>query len=562
MDDRQELNALRVQMSSISSMFALAMIMFDRTAEPEILQLALSSVGALGPFRAEGTYLERGGRFGNSNDGALSAQLMALAGADGSVVVDDRPWSWAFPMRAVGGHTGYLVVSAGVEPPNDKRFLLSTLAQLTGAALVSAGLHRRERGTAIELGDLNSRLEAANEQLTAAVTDLEWRERIHESLTRVAASGTGAAGIAAGIHQLTGMAVAVEDRFGNLMAWAGPDRPYPYPRPRQSARTELLTTIRRSGRAMRSRDRVLAVAQPRDEVLGVLSLVDPGRRAGDRELFALEHGALVLATELAHQRGLAETELRLRRDLVEDLITGTDDVSAWARSLALGHDLHPPHQVLVARWSDVSHDEEIVAALGRAARRVLGTEALTVRRAGTVVLVVPQPDTKGGRVPWGELHSAVVSLLRSQNGSIGVGRPREQPSELPQSFVEAERALEVRMASAATSGVTTFDELGIYRLLAAGAGDDEVTGFVQEWLGALIDYDAANRSDLVTTLWQYYECGGNYDATARALTIHRSTLRYRLRRIRELSGHDLGDVESRLNLHVAARAWQILRPSS
>jgi len=50
-----------------------------------------------------------------------------------------------------------------------------------------------------------------------------------------------------------------------------------------------------------------------------------------------------------------------------------------------------------------------------------------------------------------------------------------------------------------------------------------------------------------------------YASAARALHIHRSTLRYRLRRIRELSGHDLGAVDSRLNLHVATRAWQILR---
>jgi hypothetical protein len=39
----------------------------------------------------------------------------------------------------------------------------------------------------------------------------------------------------------------------------------------------------------------------------------------------------------------------------------------------------------------------------------------------------------------------------------------------------------------------------------------------------------------------------------------RSTLRYRLRRIRELSGHDLNGVGTRLNLHIATRARQILR---
>ncbi|MFD5828630.1 helix-turn-helix domain-containing protein [Lentzea sp. NPDC060358] len=41
--------------------------------------------------------------------------------------------------------------------------------------------------------------------------------------------------------------------------------------------------------------------------------------------------------------------------------------------------------------------------------------------------------------------------------------------------------------------------------------------------------------------------------------IHRSTLRYRLGRIREITGFDLADVETRLNVHVAVRAWQVLQ---
>jgi len=133
------------------------------------------------------------------------------------------------------------------------------------------------------------------------------------------------------------------------------------------------------------------------------------------------------------------------------------------------------------------------------------------------------------------------------------------PSEVPRSYAEAKRALSVRMGSSSPSGVVVYDDLGIYRLLALGEDDHDVKGFVREWLGPLLDYDATSKSDLVGTLWQYFECGGIYDFTARALHIHRSTLRYRLRRIRELSGHDLGAVDSRLNLHPATRAWQILR---
>src|SRR3954465_11701695 len=57
MDDRKHLGALRAQISNDCSMFALAMAMFDRTEEPEILRLAVSSVGALGPYHAQAPYL-------------------------------------------------------------------------------------------------------------------------------------------------------------------------------------------------------------------------------------------------------------------------------------------------------------------------------------------------------------------------------------------------------------------------------------------------------------------------------------------------------------------------
>jgi DNA-binding PucR family transcriptional regulator len=106
--------------------------------------------------------------------------------------------------------------------------------------------------------------------------------------------------------------------------------------------------------------------------------------------------------------------------------------------------------------------------------------------------------------------------------------------------------------------LTCFEELGFLRLLFSGDDDSEVERFVRDWLGVLIDYDDAKGADLVATLSQYYDSGGNYDATAAALLIHRSTLRYRLKRIRELTGCDLSAVDCRLNLQVATRAWQIL----
>ena len=86
-----------------------------------------------------------------------------------------------------------------------------------------------------------------------------------------------------------------------------------------------------------------------------------------------------------------------------------------------------------------------------------------------------------------------------------------------------------------------------------------MNGFVREWLGSLLDYDERKGAELVHTLTQYLEHGGNYDATAATLSVHKSTLKYRLQRIREPTGLEPNDPDVHFNLQLATRAWGTLQ---
>ena len=81
---------------------------------------------------------------------------------------------------------------------------------------------------------------------------------------------------------------------------------------------------------------------------------------------------------------------------------------------------------------------------------------------------------------------------------------------------------------------------------------------MKEQLGTLLDYDKRHHSDLLVTLAQYFNSGCNVDQAAVALSIHRNTLKYRLKRVRELLGQDLNDGPTRLNLHLATMVWHTL----
>lgn len=292
------------------------------------------------------------------------------------------------------------------------------------------------------------------------------------------------------------------------------------------------------------------LVQPRTQILGVLALQDPDNTVSEDSLFALRYGTTVLALELSHERSLAEIELNLRRDLVDDLLAGTDRDGAYARADALGHDLRRPHYVVVVKAAGQA-DSALATAVGRAAT-ALHLNYLQGRHGGLVVLLTDgRPDPRA-------LHRAIREGPDPTSTVIGIGTCCEVPDEVPQSFIDARRAFNIQLRSANPEGAAAFDELGFYRLIDAAHDGGTVKAFVREWLGTLLDYDESRQSEMVLTLSDYLECGGNYDESAAALHIHRSTLRYRLARIAELTGYDLRKVDTRFNLHAATRAWRFL----
>jgi sugar diacid utilization regulator len=541
--------------TGLRNLFLLSVEMFDGRDEDDVLRMAMAAVATLGPCTTEAGYLRIDDEWVRSPDNRevapgpdLDDQVEALGAEDGTVQIHGRPWCQAIALRSPQGIIGYLVVSAATRISDDEHFRLNALAHQTSAALSNAVGRRAERDHASALRRAHHDRGKAISQLKESVAELEFQRSVHEALSQ--ASAESEEGIANMVRAFTTLPVTIEDPFGNLRVWSGPGRPEPYPEPGHGRREqEVHSGMRRAG-PVRAGNRLTCIAQHRGKVFGTISLIDPGRTAGAHEEFVLDHACVALALELSHQRRLAETELRLRRELVDDLITGTDDTGAYPRAEAVGHDLHGDHRLVVVQWEDKLPDT-VADAVGRAATG-LGLKFLLGRRSGTTVLAV-----QGAATPHA-LHETVAEALGSTNGSVGIGGRVASPADFPRSYEEAVRASEFRRHSCTPAGATAYDELGFYRILASGEDQRKVEEFVREWLGPLQDYDAEHHADLVRTLSLFFDCGGKYEDAAAALTIHRSTLRYRLGRIREISGHDLAHPDTRLNLHVATRIWQVL----
>ncbi|MGH7867835.1 MAG: PucR family transcriptional regulator [Candidatus Dormibacteraceae bacterium] len=110
-----------------------------------------------------------------------------------------------------------------------------------------------------------------------------------------------------------------------------------------------------------------------------------------------------------------------------------------------------------------------------------------------------------------------------------------------------------------TDQIVAVSEMGLTSLLA-GVGDERLREFVNRYLTALLKYDQAKQGKLLETLEVYLASGEQRSAAAK-LNIHPNTLRYRLDRIREISGLELEEPEIRLNLALALRVNTLVNVS-
>lgn len=540
---------LRGQLSRLNALLVLAMLMNESPDEEQIIRLGAGAAPSFADCRLVGVHLSdaSGGRWVPGASKAAAPPGIDRMPRDGGPLDGAAgEWLWAFPLGGIGEPLGHLVVAAGEEPPADSHFLLRALSQQVGAAIRNSRLHQIERTAAVELATVNSQLEHS-------VQALRQRIDVHDRLTQVAVSLEGMEGIARAVHEVTGLPVAIEDRYGNLRAWAGPDQPARYPKDAPPRREQLLRRMLREGACLWESGRVMRVASPRPDSVGVIALIDPHHAARDEDLAALDYGATILSLELARLRSIADTEIRIRRDLVEDLLDGVDAAEAIPRGEAFDHDLASPHRVIVFQGRGRVRDDELFFTAVRHACRDHKLGSLVVSRTGTVVLLAAVD------VDWTAVHGSVMRELAGGQCRIGVGGRTSSVEDFPSSHQQALLALKLQAGHPKAPAVVAFDSLGVYRLLAATQDTSEIERFVEEWLGRLLAYDSAKHADLVATLHNYLECGGNYDATAESLVIHRSTLKYRLQRIREVSGLALGDPDINFNLQLACRSWRTLQ---
>jgi PucR family transcriptional regulator, purine catabolism regulatory protein len=391
---------------------------------------------------------------------------------------------------------------------------------------------------------------------------LERATALHERLERLVIEEQGLTQILGTVAAAIGGAALVVDGGGRTISRSRGDA-----EPTRAMLTKLRREIAARGPERRASpfipehpelaDRALALPVPtggQGLLRAWLAVVRESAPLGDFERLCARQAAIVVALELMRERTVRETERRLAGDVLAEALTGglePEELRGRMRPFGIGERA----AVLMFELEDPAAAEgTLEAALAQTGTTGLVAAARTPRDPLLCAVV----DTGDGDPI--ELARKAKAFLAAEHGPVRAAASRTAPVEsLRRGFHEARCALEATsFADGDAPEVASHRDLGAFTLLLA-LQDDEALRSYSESLLAPIEADGQYGSELLRSLEAYIEQNGQWERAARELYCHRHTLRYRIRRVEDLTGRDLSRAHDRIELWLALRAKELIR---
>jgi len=266
----------------------------------------------------------------------------------------------------------------------------------------------------------------------------------------------------------------------------------------------------------------------------------------------------IAITERVFAHLLDERYELLQRNMVGDVLAEAlsghlypEDLKARLRPFGIGE-----------RIAVLAFDLSDPGAAAATVERLLAGERvgnLVAIRGGLVCAVIDVgPD---GSLDALALAGRIRAELKARFGEVRAAASRPAATHaLRMSFHEARCALEaVRLRNGDAPEVASYEDLGGFQLLLSLQDDEALSSYCRSVLGPIEEGEGEYGDELVRSLDVFIEHNGHWERAAGALYCHRHTLRYRIRRIEQLTGRDCSNARDRIEFWLALRGRELAR---
>jgi purine catabolism regulator len=285
-------------------------------------------------------------------------------------------------------------------------------------------------------------------------------------------------------------------------------------------------------------------------------LVAVGERGGpgDFERLILQQAVTVVALELMRRRVAKETERRLAGNVLAEALGGRL-AAAELRGRLAPFGIGERAAVLAFALEDpASAEPELERVLRDACEGTLvATHGSEPRALLCAVVDCADGDPMALAATAREALSAVHGPIRAAASRVTA------VEQVRRAFHEARCALEATaMLDGGGPDVASFRDLGAFTVLLSAQDDEALRLYCESVLSPIESSDSEYGDELLRSLEAFIEHNGQWERAARQIYCHRHTLRYRIKRIEELTGRDLSRAHDRIEFWLALRARELV----
>lgn len=154
-----------------------------------------------------------------------------------------------------------------------------------------------------------------------------------------------------------------------------------------------------------------------------------------------------------------------------------------------------------------------------------------------------------------EIRELAEGLKDTENIAAGTAGGENSGSKLYRAYRRACGIAKVSMEKGQI--FNRYADMGVYRILMAAEDRDSLKDYCDDFLGPLREYDEKNGTDYRDTLRLYLENDSSITAVAALTFVHRNTVNYKIKKIKEILGCELNQTD-KLKLMLAFDAERLL----
>ncbi len=291
------------------------------------------------------------------------------------------------------------------------------------------------------------------------------------------------------------------------------------------------------------------------------------------EFDMMKSGAMTFALELIKIQEIQRAKNRVRRDFLDELLTGKitsmetlanyADIHGVALHLAYNavvFDIsfssnYSPNELIKIDQFENAKIKNILSSLDIFNFQQGQDLIIYSRQKQIIVLVGGHFNQSEDIATIKELTRKMIHVIEKNVSDVtltaGIGKQYSHIIDVHESFYEAQTALRILKKTSSKEKVGHYKDYMLRHFLNRNISPNERDDFINEVLGHLLAYDLENQSELVATLEVWINNRLNIAQAARELFMHRNTMLYRISKIKNLLQSDLEKPSELLSIQLA-----------